>query len=80
MHDQRALAPSLAPHLGVGTILSLQFCDASQFPRLVTVSPFCPAAHLLLPTGRELTIGIKIKSWLQVSAPSIAPSGHCSCG
>lgn len=51
MHDQRALAPPLVPHLGVGTILSPQFCDASQFPRLVTVSPFCPVPTSSCPLG-----------------------------
>lgn len=71
---------SLASHFDLRTILSLQFGDASQFPCLVTVSPFSPVAHLLLPTGRELTIGIKIKSWVQISALSLAPSGHCSRG
>ena len=60
-------------------ILSLHFYDASQFPCLVPVSPFSPVAHLL-PTGRELMIGIKIKSWVQISALSLAPSGHYSHG
>ena len=71
---------SLASHFDLRTILSLHFCDASQFPCLVTVSPFSPVAHLLLPTGRELMIGIKVKSWVQISALSLAPSGHYSHG